>query len=507
MRRSHYQYLFCVCLALVLLTGCAGRAEEPTVPPTTVETVEVTTEPTVDPKELVEEMAVVLVDGTMYTLDQYPNLKAVDLSGSTCYGSILSYIESHPQVAVTYTVDLGGKAVSNSETSVTLNPEDLTFEALLENLQYLPQLTTIAMPGITLTAEEVMALGETYPEVTLEYTVELFGETYPSDTTELDLSSLAPDLVEQAGEKLGLLTNLQTVQLSDSLSKTDVASLQDANPNATFLYSFTLFGKRLSTTDEEVEFKGLSLDSDDEQTLREALDILDNCSRFVLDKCGLDNELLAQLREDYRGKTKIVWRVFFGTGSRYNTLTDAETVRAVYNVTDETCGNLQYCEDVKYMDIGHNEYLTDLSFVGHMPAIEVLIASGCAVKELVGFENCKKLTWLELASCYKLENIEALSGCESLRFLNLCYSRVSSYAALDPLPLERFICLSPKASTEEQNTFVSIHEGCRTVFYGYSNPWTAWRYDDNGKTYNEYYKNVVRAAFNYDYLEQFLPKE
>lgn len=49
---------------------------------------------------------------------------------------------------------------------------------------------------------------------------------------------------------------------------------------------------------------------------------------------------------------------------------------------------------------------------------------------------------------------------------------------------------------------------CITVFYGYSNPYGyGWRYDDNGKTFNEYYKNVVRVAFNYDELEKYLPKE
>ena len=68
----------------------------------------------------------------------------------------------------------------------------------------------------------------------------------------------------------------------------------------------------------------------------------------------------------------------------------------------------------------------------------------------------------------------------------------------------------PKASTAEQNTFVAIHPkpDCISVFYGYSNPYGyGWRYDDNGKTFNEYYKNVVRVAFNYDYLETLLPKD
>ena len=158
------------------------------------------------------------------------------------------------------------------------------------------------------------------------------------------------------------------------------------------------------------------------------------------------------------------------------------------------------------MDIGHNEYLTDLSFVSGMPDLEVMIASGSAVTELVGFENCKELVWLELASCLKLKNIDSLAGCESLEYLNLCYTKVSSYEALDSCPLKRFICLSPKASATEQKTFQTIHDGCRTVFYGYSNPWTAWRYDDNGKTFNEHYKKV-REVFNYDELDKYMPKD
>jgi len=128
----------------------------------------------------------------------------------------------------------------------------------------------------------------------------------------------------------------------------------------------------------------------------------------------------------------------------------------------------------------------------------------------VGLDNCKKLTWLELAYCYKLENIDCLAGCESLRFLNLSFSKVTSFLPLDGLPLERFVYLKPRASTEEQNIFISIHPKpeCITVFYGYSNPYGyGWRYDDNGKTFNEYYKTVVREAFNYDLLETYLPKD
>ena len=504
----------CAAAAVLALAGCGGSGE--TIPPDTeiitLPTAPVSEEtvPPTDPRELVEELTVEMEAGEVYTLDQYPNLKAVDFGSSTCYDAILHYIGNHPQVAVSYAVDLGGTSVSSKATGVILEPGRFDYDLLLDNLRYLPDLSTISLPEIRLSAQQVGALRETYPQITLDYTVELLGSTYGSDTTQLDLSYLDSSRVEEAAGKLGLLTNLTSVRLSNSLSMTDVATLQDSNPGAAFQYSFSLFGQTLSTTDETVAFKNYSIGNDGEDKIRQALEILDNCSRFVLDNCKLDNEVLSGIREDFRDKTKVVWRVYFGVGGRYNALTDAETIRAVYNVTDDTCSNLRYCEDVKYMDIGHNEYLTDLSFVGYMPNIEVLIASGCAARELVGFENCKKLTWLELAYCYKLADIESLSGCESLTYLNLSFTSVSSFMALDGLPLERFVCLRPRASTEEQNIFVEIHpkSECITVFYGYSNPYGyGWRYDDNGKTFNEYYKNVVRAAFNYDYLETLLPKD
>lgn len=493
------------------LCGCVAADSEETSAATEVITLPTaTTQATAatDPNEDVEELRAVLEAGQLYTLGSYPNLKRADLSGSTCYAAILEYMDKHPELEILYTVDFGGAEISNEATSASLPAGSYTYDSLLENLAYLPNLTTLSLPGVELTAEQVEALLEAYPALELEYTVDLFGTTYDQSLTSLDLSAMTSDQVEEATRELGLLTHLTDVTLSSSLSLEDVAALQDAAPRVTFHYSFTLFGKTLSTTDTEVSYSNQSIGDSGESELRLALAVLDSCERFVLDNCGFSNDVLAAVREDFRDGPKVVWRVYFGVDGRYNLLTDADTLRAVYNVTDDTCGPMRYCEDVKYMDIGHNEYLTDLSFVGYMPELEVLIASECAVVELPeGIGNCKNLTWLELAYCYKLENIDALSGCEGLQYLNISYSKVTSYVALDSLPLVRFVALSPKATTAEQNTFVALHSGCRTVYYGYSNPYTPWRYDDNGVTFNDYYKNVVRVAFNYDYLEALLPDE
>ena len=501
-----------VLAAVLLLAGCGKKEPEQTVP-TTLEPIVLPTAPVVeqtqstDPREDVEHMTVVMEAGDLYTLDYYPNLKSVDLSGSTCYWAILDFMKTHPELDVTFTVDLGGTAVSIHDTSAALSAGGYTYDALLSNLQYLPNLTALSLSQVTLTSEEMLTLQESYPAIALNYTVELFGNVYDSQAAEIDLSAMDGSQLEEACDKLGVMTSVTSVKLSSSLSKAQVDTLQSAAPHIVFDYAFSLFGQTISTADAEIIYKNQSIGNEGEEEIREALTILDHCQRFVLDNCGLDNEVLAAIREDFRGGPKVIWRVYFGVDGRYNTLTDDDTIRAVYNVTDSTCGPMKYLEDVKYMDIGHNEHLSDLSFIRYMPELEVLIASESGVTELTGFDNCKKLTWLELAYCYKLENIDALAGCEGLKYLNISYSKVKSFEPLDRLPLERFVYLSPKASTEEQNTFTSIHPKgeCITVFYGYSMPYSyGWRYDDNGKTMFWYYKDVIRKVFNYDQADAIL---
>jgi len=511
---SFYKKMTLVCCAAILLlcSGC-GTSNPPetvaTEPPIITLPTAPPEEETVaetDPRELVEHLSAVMKAGELYTLDYYPNLKSADLSGSTCYDTILHYIETHPHVDVTYTVSFGGTEVGNKATAATLSRGSFEPDLLLENLQYLPALESLTLTDVDLTAQQVAALSEAYPDLTLNYTVELLGNSYDVDTTALDLGGMGPSQVEDILPRLGLLTQLQSVKLSSSLSFADVDKLQEANPNAVFHYSFQLFGKTISTADTEIIYKNQKIGNDGESALREALTILDNCQRFVLDNCGFDNEVLAKVREDFRDGPKVVWRVYFGRDGRYNTLTDDDVIRCVENVTDDTCGPMKYLEDVVHADLGHNDTLTDLSFIGYMTKLETLIASGCSVSDISGFENCKNLTWLELAYCGKLKDITPLAGCENLKYLNLSYTGVSSYEALDALKLERFVCLSPKASTKEQNTFTTIHPKaeCQTLFYGTSQPYgKGWRYNSDGKMFS-YYKDVIRKVFNYDQADAIL---
>lgn len=332
---------------------------------------------------------------------------------------------------------------------------------------------------------------------------ELLGVKYGVETTEIDLTMLTSDDVDAAIKELKLLPNLVYINLVDDeniceLTKTDVKKIKDALPNVSLNYVFDFFGTTISTEDENVEIKSVFIGDENASEIRLALDLMNHCKRFVLDNCNVSYEVMAQIREDYRDRTKVVWSVRFGAGE---TLTDAEVIRAVYDLVDANCGNLIYCEDVVYLDISHNEYLTDIEFISGMPNLEVAIISGNPVKDLSAFSNCKELRVLEAAFCEYIENIQPLENCEKLEMLNISNTHALDLRPLDDLPLT-LMCHRQNPSgksrvpIEEQARFISQHPSCWTSFDGAQPYGEGWRYDSNNNPL-DWYSNV-RKIFKYD---------
>ena len=493
--------LVCLLSLSFCLSGCQKGPVQNILPPQE-EIVETTMDPTATTPEQVEHLSQVVTEADFLGLEDYPNLKTLDLTGSTCYDAIGRYMKFHPQVEVSYTVSMGGKEVDPSMEELSLSQGEYTYDAILQNLQYLNALKKLHLSHAEFTKEQLDQLQETYPDLELSYTVMLFDQELASDTETLDLSFLTAAQVEEAARAISLLPDLSFAELMagdvSQLSMSDVRVLVDAAPDTVFHYTFSLFGKNISTNDQVVEFNGHSIGNEGEADLRNALAIMTGCESFRLIDCGIDNEVLAKLREDFP-RTKVVWKIKFG---KYSAMTDTDTIRAVYNVFDDTCYNLRYCNEVKYMDLGHNESLTDFSFVGFMPDLEILIISGSAVEDLSGFENCKKLEFLEMASCLKLKDLTPLAGCEGLKQLNISFTKVKDLTPLDGLDLERFMSIHTWVQPPEQKIFKEIHPDCWTTFYYGSQPFgKGWRYDDNGLTYSEMYKKV-REVFDLDSIPQ-----
>ena len=431
----------------------------------------------------------------------FPNLKKVDARQCSNYLMLEKLLQRLPDLDVNYSVSLGAASFAPDTTELALGPEDFDLDTLTANLPHLPQLTSVVLCRTELTLEQVEALRGSFPNITFRYQVELLGQIYEEDTTELDLSAMTSGQVDEAVKKLPMLPALEKIILTDGegnsqLPKEDVKTLQQAAPDVVIDYSFDFFGTVLSTAEEEVHIKNVKIGDEGESEVRAALDLLPNCKRFVLENCQISNEVMAKLRDDYRDRTKVVWRVNFGKGS---SLTDAQILRAVYDLVDTNCANLTYLEDVRFMDIGHNEFLKESSFISGMKSLEYVIISGSMISDLKPFANCKNLKVLEAAFCEYIYSAEGLEGCESLERLNISYTHITDLSPLDNLDLVNLCAMyegKSRVPQEEQERFQALKPDCKMTFVGSQPYGSAWRYDDNNDPLEWY--STIRKVFRYD---------
>lgn len=492
--RSRKLFLLALCLMMVLslFAGC-DQAEDadPAIPRWGFQ------------RKKLESLTISAAEDDFPLLEECVSLKYLDLTGSTCYDQILAYAQNHPDVQLVYTAPLADQTLSNTETSASLKAGSYDFSTLMTQLNYLPNLTALELPNTSLTPEELDILCQEHADLHITYTLNLLGKEYDPAETALDLSAMAADDLDEITDKLHLFSQLTEVTLPDSLSMESVKQLTEQYPGITFHYTFTLFGKTLSTAEETVEFQDAVIGNSGVDQLRAALDIMPKCTYLKIDNCGVDNEVMAQLRDDYPD-TKVVWRVNFG--GQYSLMTDETTLRTVYGVENSHNAILKYCTGLKYIDMGHNTTLTDISFASYMPDLEILILSGSSITNVDPLANCKKLVFLEMANCYALEDISALKTCESLRFLNIGFSKVTDLTPIQDLPLERFVCLGPKMDKETQTAFEESHPDCWVRFSGQNPLSLGWKYDDVGITYSEYYK-FIREVFDLDAVDRRLAQQ
>ena len=444
----------------------------------------------------------------------FPNLTQIDAAACRDYAMLARLSQALPDCDVDYQVELGAVSADPEAQMLTLEAGNYDFDTMLANLVHLPDLRELYFPKAELTLEQQTALEEAYPEVTVSTTVMILGKEYDSSTTVLDLSSMNSGDVEEVGAKLALLPSVGEVQLMSSSSTTqltleDVQKLNLAAPEVAFHYNFDFYGIAVSTMDQEVILKNIKVENDHfAQDLRMLMDVMENCDRVVLEARGqydklwqkISDEELAKIREEYRGRTNMVWRVYFGENG--STLTDAEVLRAVYGLTDDNSKDLIYCENVRYLDVGHNEFLDYMDFLSGMKDLEVAILSGAPLKDLSPIAACKNLKFLEIANCIYLPDFNALKECTQLEMLNISFTRVEDISMLTDLNLTHLTTVkTPNVVREAGVTqpseallaFMEAHPDCWTVFEGDQPYGVGWRYAENEQDFLDWYAKMVKA--------------
>ena len=305
------------------------------------------------------------------------------------------------------------------------NAESVTLRLASGETQQLDRLTQLRSADLSGSAneEEVANWAQAHPGVSTRYTVTLpNGAALPSDTRSVDLSGMSVAECEQAAAKLSLLPSLETVNLGQEgkqFSWSDIARLRSLLPKPVFQYAFKLYGKDVNLSDTTISLYKVRI-PDDGKLVDEIMDYMPQLTYVDMDSCGLEEKRLEEINLRHPN-VKVVFRVFFG--DNYTARTDTERILASMAskgglLNNDNVAGLYYCHDVKYLDLGHNTFLTNIGFVAQMPKLEVAILSMCNIRDASPLASCPELEYLEMANTY-CDDLRPFSGLTKLRHLNV----------------------------------------------------------------------------------------
>lgn len=382
------------------------------------------------------------------------------------------------------------RPVTRLETVVTADT--------IAELENYPDLQRLDLTGSTC-YPEMLEYVLAHPDVKVIYNVKILGKEYSRDTVSVNLSELTSAQVKETAQLLRHLPALRYVDVMKAdgtcnLSYEDVKTLQSAVPNVGINYMFELFGQQISLGATTLEFTNTMIGDAGLSEIRDAIKKMPKLKTIRLDNCGTTSEAMDKLRKE-NPNLNVHWRVWFG---KYTCMTDETMLRLTNGLKDEHVSEMKYLTEAVYVDLGHNEFLTDISPLAYMPNMKVLILSGTAVKDLSPLKDLKQLEWLEVVFCDYLKDITPLEGCTGLKYLNISITRVSQLDALMKLPLERMVALSMSQLTQsEREDFAAAQPNCLRVWWGTQPYGYGWRYSDQGYTFYKYYAEM-REIFKYD---------
>ena len=401
-----------------------------------------------------------------------PKLEVIDANGCSDFSVIQSIREAYPQIRVLFHVTVDGKNYDQDATEVTLSALS---DAEVEKLGHLPQLQAVHAEGCT-DYDQLMRLRELHPECAITYSVSILGQSYPQDTATLSLEK--PDQVEELKSQLAYLPALESVHLEEPTAEaSSLAALLEAYPELDITWNKTVMGKTYSNKDTTIELNGSKIASLGD--VESAMAYFPLAEKVNLGRTNLENEDIAQFREEKRERYKVAWNVKV-CGAWIST-DDSYFMPVKYNikVSNDQLGNLVYCEDMLCVDLGH-KLVTDLSWLSGMPHLKYLIVAHNNLRNLEPIGQLKELIYLEVWDTWAT-GYTALYGCTALEDLNV------SDAYLD-IDLKQFgkmtwlknLWLNENSATKEEKAYLAEHLPNTNINYdGYSPTAGGWRNLDN----------------------------
>lgn len=320
-------------------------------------------------------------------LQELPALKQLDLRDTGITIEQYDWLRvALPHCEILWSVPFQGRFFENTVQELAL--ESLSRDDLAV-LNYLPNLTGINA-DLCQDYDELFALMEQYPDISVTYTVPIGELSIPH--TQEEITVVNPDVAELM-TRLPLLSNLRSVTLNGTLPHNEhMIMLKEKFPNITFLWNFTVCGVQTNSMAEFLDLSGIQMGSTEE--LEAALPCFYQLSKVDMVDCGFSDAQMDALNKRHPD-TRFVWEVLvsgraFRTDIRYF----MPTKYKMRNLTG--LDTLRYCKDIEVIDLGHYG-VSNISFIEDLPKLRCLLVLDCPIRDISSIAACTSLEFLEVA--------------------------------------------------------------------------------------------------------------
>ena len=476
--KRYFVLLICICVLLGFAAlGCqeeieTALPEETTAPTPSPEPVTVLyIDAPADCSELIEEIR------------QIETVETVEIAdGMQNNAEIGQLIESLPEVTFHYAVQIGDAFVSPD--TETLSAEDTSIREIAGALPLFHHVTSVSLGART--PEEISEAQMLMPSVDLDYSVRIYGREVERDAETLHLSDLATLDPAPLSAALPYLPALKTVVLGLREDASEVLAFCSANPSIAYDYEyrFTYLGQTLSNKTETLDLSHMQID--DLNGLREAIAMMPDITRIEMIGCGIDDETMGGLQEEYPG-IKFVWEIDLGYWGKLRTDATAFSTRSnktpiqVKNklksekATDKV-QKIRYCTDLVALDLGHQS-LTDLSFLKPLKKLRVLILADNYISDIGVIGELPELEYIELFM-NRITDLSPLANLQHLRDLNICSNRVADFTPICSIrTLERLWYARNDYTKEDHEMLRNALPDCVFNYTVRDATGDGWRYD------------------------------
>lgn len=365
-------------------------------------------------------------------------------------------------VCINYVVIEGKKYDKSAETLIITNSDFARYEDY-SFLREFSHLKTVDVSGLDVSKETVAHIkSDIGDQVNILWTVRIGDNRIKSNTEHLTVPA---ETLGKESDVFEAFHHLKQFEIEGTAPLAElykvIELIRKNNPDVHCVYRSQIYGVPIDGTMDRICLNNKKVKNLD--LIKNAIELFPNVKKFEMCDCGISDEEMGNLRKEYPDR-EFKWMLHILI---YDIPTDVQVFSTlvsnwVANADDKTFAPIfKYCTDLRALDLGHWDNISDISEIRNLKNLEILIISDNSISDLSPLTELKHLKYMDLRY-NKITDVSPLTSLPDLQFLEVGGNKLSNAAQLCQCRSLKFLYIEdsvlPEKTIKELEN--GVPEGC-----------------------------------------------